>query len=213
MLDDEDGAFAALFPEEAPLSILTRPRMQPTVQYDGPNDANATVEDLGLDFYAEVDGRKARVLGLDLDIHAGLDLELDPATGTLDIPVDVDPANVETTVTAAELTPGEEEAIQENFAGLLQTILETVAGSLLQGLSYALPSYNGFGLTSLETAPAGAQADWLGLFAQVGEVAYSSKGCGEDGGCSGGCSGAGLPGLGRWLLAGVAGLVIARRRR
>ncbi|MFH1469346.1 MAG: hypothetical protein ABIO70_33485 [Pseudomonadota bacterium] len=216
MLDgsDEDGPFDQLFPENAGMAIVTRPEGQPLANLSGDHDVDITVETLGLDFFADVDGRRAKVLGIDLAADIGADLVLDGSTGLLEVLLDLSPENIIPTVTSCELTAGAEPLVEANFGGLLQTILDAVVGDALSGLSFQLPSFEGLGLSSIDTAAAGTQADWLGLFANLGPVAYEG-GCDDSGGGCGssGCSGAGAVRAPWLLLALGAGLVARRRRR
>jgi len=210
---DNEGPFDELFPENADMAIVTRPEGQPLAALDGEHDVDITVETLGLDFFADVDGRRAKALGIDLAADIGADLNLDSATGMLDIALDLAPENIVPTVTSCELTAGVEPLVEENFGGLLQTILDAVVGDLLSGLSYQLPSFSGLGLTSIDTAAAGNQADWLGLFANLGPVAYEG-GCDDSGeGCgSSGCAGVGAV-RAPWMLLALGAGLAARRRR
>ena len=57
------GSYNDLFPTAAPLVMETRPTLPPVASFDGAHDINATVEGLGLDMYAELDGRLMRIVG------------------------------------------------------------------------------------------------------------------------------------------------------
>lgn len=197
------------------MTIVTRPMAPPQVNYAGSHDLDVDIQDLGVDFYAELDGRTARIVGLDLDAQAGVDLNLDAVTGNLAIALDLDPDNVVPAIGYNELKPEANDSILEKFSGLFQTILDTLVGSLLDSLAFALPAFNGIGLTDLQVAGAGAQGDWLGMYAWIGEVTYGAdgSGCGGDSGCGGGCSGgcASNPAAAvGW--ASLLAFVLARRR-
>jgi len=213
-----EGAFDILFPDNDDMAIITRPVQQPMADLAGDHDVNLSVEELGLDFYAEVDHREARVLAIELNADIGADLELDGATGELAVALDLAPENILVGVTAAELTVGVEEQVVENFGALLETIIGAVAGDALSGLTFNLPAMEGMGLTSLDAATAGNSEDWLGMYADLGPVAYEG-GCDKDGGCSGdsGCSGGGCSGSGPvrapWALLALGACLLARRRR
>lgn len=208
-------AFEEIFPEPKPLTIVTRPRNVPAADLDSANDVGLVVQDLGVDMYGEVDGRQALVLGLDLDANVGADLNLDAATGNLDIALDLSAENIVATVRSNELAASATSDIESGFGGLLDTILGMLGGSL-SGFSTALPSYEGIGLTDIQVGAAGGSGDWLGVFAWVGSVTYPSTGCDESGGtsCDTGC---GVPGSNpaRWglLPAALAFLALRRRRQ
>jgi len=175
--EGDEGQFDQLFPDPQDMAIITRPVSQPLAALDGAHAVDLEIDELGLDFFADLDHRKALVLGLDMDVTVGADMELDASTGELAAVLDLDPSNFGISVRSAELTPGVEEAIVENFGGLLDTILGAVLGGTLDGLTFSLPALEGLGLTSLEAGTAGSSGDWLGLYAQLGEVSYG-------GGCS-----------------------------
>ncbi len=214
---DDEGPFDELFPENQDMAIVTRPEQQPMAALEGTHDVEIAIEDLGLDFFTDVDHRQARVLALDLTANVGADLALDGTTGELAIELDLGPDAITPTVTSCEIAADAEELVLENFGGLLQTILDTVVGDLLTGLSFNLPSFEGMGLTELSTAPAGSASDWLGIFAKLGPVTYengcdSEGGCDSGDGCDSGCSGSG-PVRAPWLLLAMAACLLARRRR
>lgn len=209
-------AFVDIFPEGKPMTIVTRPMAAPVVNYSGSHDLDVAIKQLGVDFYANLDGRDARIVGLDLDAPAGVDLDLNGTTGDLGIIVDIDPTKVTPSVSYNELAAEANDTIKDKFAGLFQTILDTLVGSLLDSLSFALPSFNGIGLERLEVSAAGGQSDWLGLFAWVGEVTYGADGgCGGCGGDSGSCSGGGCASspAAPFGWATLLAFVLSRRRK
>ncbi|HHO50099.1 MAG TPA: hypothetical protein ENK18_04315, partial [Deltaproteobacteria bacterium] len=71
--------YRELFPEAAPLLIRTTPRQPPRAVVGGGHDLEVALDDLGVDFFAELDGRMARVLGVGLEGPIGLDVPFDPA--------------------------------------------------------------------------------------------------------------------------------------
>ena len=217
---DDEGPFDQLFPENMDMAIVTRPVEQPMANLEGDHDVDFSVNNLGLDFIAEVDHRKARVLALDLQANIGADLELNPTTGELAINLDLGEGAIVPSVSSCELAVDASELVIENFGGLLDTIIGMVAGDALSGFTFNLPAFEGMGLTELNTATAGSAGDWLGVFAKLGPVAYEggcdeSGGCDTGGGCSGGgCSGAGpVPKRAPWLLLALGAGLLARRRR
>ncbi len=211
---DDEGPFDTLFPENQDMAIVTRPVNQPLANLEGAHDVDISVEDLGLDFITDIDHRKARVLALDLQANLGADLALNPATGELAIEIDLGEGAIVPEVSSCEIAADASELVIDNFGGLLDTIIGMVAGDALSGLSFALPSFEGLGLTEIATAPAGSQSDWLGIFAKLGPVSYEN-GCDESGGCDtgGGCSGTGpVPKRAPWLLLALGAGLLARRR-
>jgi hypothetical protein len=213
---DAEGPFDVLFPENQDMAIITRPVNQPMANLEGSHDVDLAIEDLGLDFITAVDHRQARVLALDLQANIGADLALDGTTGELAINLDLGEGAIVPEVGSCEIAADAADLVVENFGGLLDTIIEMVAGDALSGLTFNLPAFEGLGLTSLDTAPAGASADWLGIFASLGPVTYEG-GCDEEGGCdsgdgcSGGCSG--VPSRTPWFFLALGAGLLARRRR
>lgn len=206
-------AFDELFPQSAPMLIQTRPKVAPTLEFDGEHDVGVAVDQLGLEFYGELDSRQALILGVDLDALAGLDLSLDGTTGELGIDVALSGDDVVPSVTDNEFKPDTSADIEDSFAGVFDTLVGSIIDGLVGNLAFNLPSFSGFGLTGLEVAPAGDASDWLGAYATLDQVEYESKGCGTDGGCSTGCSaGSTAPGAG-WLLVGMPLLIAGLRRR
>ncbi len=217
-------AFDSLFPESMPVGIQTRPRAAPTLALDGDNDVNIDVQGLGLEIYAELDGRQAQVLALDLGVEAGVDLNLDGATGELGIGVDLGTESMDCSVYANEFVPEANDAIADQCAGALGSIASTALGALISDLSFALPAFGTLGVSDLQTAATGPSADWLGLYAWIGEVSYgtgdTSLGCGgtdtgggtSSSGCEGGCA-AGGRSAERWALLAIPLALAALRRR
>ncbi len=214
-------AFDEMFEEAAPLLIVTRPTEPPLVNYTSAHDAAITVDNLGLDFIAEVDHRQSRVLGMDVAADVGADIALDGKTGTLDVIIDLGEDALDATVAANEFVPEYTAEIEADFSSTLSGLIGQFAGSLLDGLSYAIPGFEGIGLVALEIGPAGDGQDWLGAYAWLGEVPYKSSGCDDEGGCDsgkgcdkgceGGCTSGSIPGRGL-LLSLPLMLVLIRRR-
>ncbi len=212
-------AFDDLFPVSKPLVIQTRPRNAPVLDFVGEHDVAVTVDELGLEFYGELDHRQSMILGLDLAADVGIDLALDDATGELAVGVDLSSDAVGATVGVNEFKPDADADIEANFASVFDTLIGGVVGGLLEDLTFALPSMEGFGLTGLEISAAGDDSDWLGTYASVGIVPYastgctdSSGGCASSDGCGGGCASGG-PSGGKWSAFVFAfALAIMRRR-
>ena len=212
-----NDTYIDLFPEPQPMVITTRPAQPPTLVFDGDNDVGLAVDELGLDFYAELDGREARIVAMDVGLVAGADLDFNGATGELDVLVDLGTDALTAVVTDNEFKPGTEAAIEGNFAGLFDTLIGSIVGGLVEDIGFALPAFSGLGLTDLSLEAAGPDGDWLGGYAYIGPVTYGADaaGCGDEGGgdgCSGGCSASGTGG-GRMVLLGVLPLALVALRR
>jgi len=195
-------AFDELFPESSPIAMVTRPGAPPTAVYDGDNDIGVAVEALGLDIYADLDGRSTRILNLDLALEAGVDLEFDGATGDLGIGINLDADSFAVAVGHNEYAPDAGDDIAGNFAGVFDSLVGPLLDGLLgDSLAFTLPAFEGLGLTSIDVSPAGEYNDWLGLNAYVGLVPYESGGCDEEGNCDTGCEGGCASSSGRSRLA------------
>lgn len=216
------GAFDEVFDETQPMVIELRPGAPPVARADGPYDISVDAKDLALDMYAELDGRQALVVGIDLDIETGADLEFDGDTGLLEVVVDLTGDDLQATVRPNELVPGQEEAIASQVGTLFDTLAGPIIGDALSGLSFPIPAFGTVGLQSLDAAPTGPERDHFGFFANAGPVPYATGGCADGGGCgdggSEGCdSGCGPGGVasGRGLTLVLLPLLVAglRRRR
>lgn len=204
-------AFVDLFPESQPLTLRTVPRAPPTAAFDAGYDIGLALDDLDVEFYAELDGRQARMLDVALDGVVGADLAFDGNTGEMAIEIALEPDNLVPTVVYNEIVPDANDAILASFSDQLGGLLDTVLGGMLGDLAFALPTYTGIGLQDLQTSAAGTAGDWLGIYAWVGSVPYtSSEGC--DSGCGGGCTvgGTSVPAPPFWVAA--AALLLRRRR-
>jgi hypothetical protein len=179
-------AFKELFPESKPMVIETQPRRAPTLAFTVDNDVNVIIEELGLNFMAELDHRKARVLAMDLEVDAGVDLNFDGTTGGLGVIIDLGADAIESRVASNDFVPEATPAIEESFGTVFTGLVGGLVGDMIGDLNFNIPGFSGIGLTALSIAPAGLDGDWLGGYAWLGEVSYASAGCAEDG--SGGCS-------------------------
>jgi hypothetical protein len=201
-------ALAPIFPESAPVGVRLAPRKPPTSAFGAGHDVDVALRETGVEFIADLDGRKARVLTVDLDGPVGVDLAFDGATGQLDAAVDLDAESLTPSVSYNEFAPGKDDTIVAAFRGTFGTLLDTVVGGVLEGLGTSLPSFEGIGVQAIR---AGSTAEWLGVYAFVGEVDYvnADGGCGScAGGCAQGPAGA-MPHPGLVLL----GVLVLRRRR
>jgi hypothetical protein len=224
-------AFNSLFPEPSPMVIQTRPRSAPYLDFSGDNDVGILVDDLGLDFVAELDHRQARVMGMALDVDAGIDLGFDGNTGELAIAIELGSDSFISTVTDNEFVPQATEDIESSFSSVFNGLVGGLLGDALADMSFALPAFEGIGLSELKVTEAGENEDWLGAYAWVGPVPYESAGCGaggcgteegadpEAGGCgdaADGCSGGGCSvahGSRRWGLFMLPVFLILLRRQ
>jgi hypothetical protein len=193
-----------LFPVAKPLEIKTDPRRQPVAKWDGTHDVGLVIEDLGVEIFAEVDHRKAHVLGIALAVDAGLDLAFDGTTGKLDATVDLPTDAIVPTIHTNELVPGTEPALEKGLTGLIGTLAGDLLAGAIPELSFSVPAMDGLGLKTLEVGP-GGDGTWLGLWATIGPVPYT----GAEGGCGGGCNSGGLAGA----IAVATAFASVRRRR
>ncbi len=212
------GVYDELFPDPEPIKIITRPTTPPVGSVVGPSDLNIDVQDLGTDFYGELDGRQARLMRVDLDAEAGIDLEFDGTTGALAVLVGFGGENITAEVTYNELTPDANAQIADQLVGIVDQLVGPLLGSALEDLAFDIPSFEGFGLQEVAIAPGGSTGDRLGVYGAIGPVGYQSTGCGDG---SGGCdAGAGCEDTGcssgrvpvRLVFIGFA-LVLATLRR
>ncbi|MBN2800184.1 MAG: hypothetical protein JXX28_13675 [Deltaproteobacteria bacterium] len=198
-------AVGAVVNEDGPAIIRTVPSAPPVAKFDGGHDLDIVIDPLGLDLFAEVDYRMARPLSVDLLVDAGTDLILDSATGELKVVIDMGAGSVETRVVSNEFAPEATAQIEAELGPKVISLLEPLLGSFVGDMSFALPAFEGLGMTSLDATAAGPDGDWLGLWATLGEVSYGAEGC------SGGCSAVGSTAL--WWAALAGGVAIRRRRR
>ena len=212
-------AFVDFFEETVPLVIKTNPKEPPVLDMSTASDVGVDIHDLGLDFYAEIDGRQSRVIGIDISTVVGVDINLEDQTGALDIAVDINTDAVEAKVYFNEFLPStSNEAIEAEFVGQLDTILGLVdIQSLLGNLNLSLPAIvlgdASIGIQELLIKPSGGAQEDLTIFANLGTVPYGGSGCGADtgGGCGGGCSSTGNP-WGRSFLFLLLVMACVRRR-
>ena len=212
-------AFDEFFPTPKPIIISTSPNYPPVVRFDAENDITIDIPALGLNIYAEVDGRWARLVGMELDAVIGLDMTFDETTGEVNLLLSFDPEAIAVSVAYNELAPDANETIVEKFGTVFGSLVEPLLGGLLgETLSFSLGGIEGIGLTALETSPAGG-GDWLEVATGIGPVTYGGCG-GETGGCGGETGGeealecSSSPGQSRsmWLFS-LALLVAFRRNR
>jgi hypothetical protein len=217
-------AYEDLFPESAPLLIALRPGDPPVASVGGAHDVDVDIAALELDFYAQLDGRMARLVGTSLDLNTGVDINFDGKTGNLAIDVPISGDDLITSVTHNEFAPGEDQVIADSFGGLFDSIVGPLIGGLLaDATTFAIPSFGAFGLSEAEAAPSGAGGDMVGLFARIGEVPYGDPegglgcdkkgGCDSGSGCGGGCGGGGIPTNSLFFALPIFAAALRRRDR
>lgn len=210
--------FQEIAPETKPMWIGIRPAETLVASTSGSSDLNLSAPSLMMDMFAEIDGRKANVLGLNLNLEAGADLNFDGQTGILSVATDLTADDIRAKVAMNEFIPGAEPEIEANVGGLFESLAGPLLGDILSGLEFAIPSFGEIGVQSLELETGGTSGEWIGAYANLGEVPYGSGGCDDAGGCSdggegceGGCSSAG--GRGLTLLLFPLTVAFLRRRR
>ncbi|MEM6929585.1 MAG: hypothetical protein AAF602_21775, partial [Myxococcota bacterium] len=179
-----EGTYDALFEETVPVSLVTDPKAPPVVDLSGETDETVLIDPVGLVIEAEVAGRRARVLDIEVTGRLGADLDFDGQTGAIDIGLtEIGPDSVDVVVAHNDFAPDANDEVAANVKTLLTDIAGPLLDDQLEGVSLALdlPSFDGFGLQSLETAPSAADGSILGAYAEVGPVPYTSASC-TDGG-------------------------------
>ena len=151
------------------------------------------VENLGLDFFALTQDRQARVLGMGLDMDAGLDIEA-LGDGSLGIDVALDTAQLAPAVEYDEMLWPISDQIESQFGALVSGMVDPILDSVVGDLALGPYAFGGLGITSLEFVPAGPTGGYMGAFTALGVVDPTASceiagiGCGDGGGgCEGGC--------------------------
>ncbi|MEZ4319469.1 MAG: hypothetical protein R3F61_18280 [Myxococcota bacterium] len=206
-------SYGELYPDTKPLTIRTAPANPPITVASASHDLAVQVEELGIDFYAELDGRQAHALGMNVSPEVGLDVTFSNVFGTLEVDIAL-PESYNATLRGDPMVPDAEEVIV-NVENIVGTLAETaITGALGSSLSFELPTYDSpsgpnFGLRDLEIT--GTSGGWTTAEAAVGTVTYNNaQGC--DQGCQG-SAGCDTPGLSFSWGAGLFVLIGLRRRR
>jgi len=208
-------AFVDLFPETSALVIQTKPTTPLELNMGTAADLAIDVEELGLDFFAEVDGRQTRILTMGINTDVGVNIPFNNQTGDLAIDIDLNGNRVDPTLPYNEFLPDSADLIKDSFIDQFDTILGLIdIESLVGDFAFTLPSFNGVGLAELDFAGTGQNSEDFGAFASVGVVPYTGAGCGGEGdaGCGGGCSSNGRSTPRIALLIGVLMFGLVRRR-
>ena len=178
-------AFIELFPESEPMVLQIDPRVSPTLNMDVEDDVGIHVEEMGLEFYAELDFRQARILSVDIETDLGLNLPFDANTGEIRGEINIDSERISSTVQHNEFVPSASSDIETNFAEQIASVLNLIdLDSLTGDLQFALPSVRGIGITEINTSGNGVNQEDLGLFVAIGPVPYVGGCSSEDSGCT-----------------------------
>jgi hypothetical protein len=215
--------FDPLFPETTDMIFATRPEAPPILRTTGPNTANIEVNRLGLDMYAELDGRMSRMAGFDLSADAGVDVTFDGTTGEAGAAILFAPEDIGATVVFNDLVPEASTQMESGFSVIAQQLVAPLLGDALdQDLAFALPSFAGLGIDAGDVTAVGPISDFIGVFGTLGPVTYGADTTGEGcdlfgeggstdgGGCDLGCSSGRVPVRMAWL---ALPLLFAWRRR
>ena len=193
MVDEEERwELERVWLDEGSSMVLgTLPKRPPEVSPTGPNDINATVEDLGIEFYANTLDRMARIMTIDADIDAGVDL-VAPGDGSIALEVEIDTADLNPEVVYNEFVPHLSSQVESNFSEIMSGLLDTILGAVvdLDNLAFGPMLFAGMGLSHIETEAAGPAEDWLAVYATADILdpeGVGDLGCGDEGGCDGGC--------------------------
>ena len=225
MLELIGGSLGTILTEDGALALRIRAPTPPLATMGGPNGETATISlaDLEVDVLADVEGRMARIFGLQLSPTAGVTLEIN-AQGQLVPTLNFDPAQLEPELVYNELAPDANATVMN----LLPTLVEQLLPELTDAIpTIDLPDLGGLVLESAEFTPDGPAGDHLSVYATFGGQvqaggcgAIPGGGCGVDGGGLG-CSLAGSKKRGSaatflaspaMLMIGI-GALLARRRR
>ena len=184
------------FGDSETIAIRTVPKNVPTVDFNGANDLILGMEDLGLEFYAFTQDRLSRVMTVDVDVDAGMDI-VAPGDGSIAVEVSVDTADLSPLVSYNEFVPDLNEQIEQNFNDIMSGLLDTILDGFLSDLTFGPMLMMGIGLSGLDIAPAGTNNDWLGAYATIdildpegmGDIGCTEEGgVGCDSGCEDGCT-------------------------
>lgn len=177
--------------DNTPMLVRTLPESPPVARFDGPHDIDVDITGLNIEFYPVVYDRFANLASIAIDIAAGIDISL-AEDDALQIDVFLDTEHLNPRVTYNELAPSLDEALEQNFDSFVGVVIDMVAGSYLEGMKFALPTFSGMGLVGLDVLEVGESPtllDFLGAYALIGETdGGEGDGCDSCGG-SEGCTG------------------------
>lgn len=172
--------FGALFPESQPIGLDAKPTQPPTIAFDDDTPEIALVlEDFGLDFSAELDGRDTRLFQVGLNLDVGIDPGLSPTEFAPAILID--PDQIDYTEPYNELLPA---GFSAGLADFLPTILtQFLPDDVLPII--ALPDFYGLGLETVFWVP-DDEGEWQGGFMLIDVAGVTPM---EIPGCQGGSLG------------------------
>lgn len=185
------GALGKLgVPDGTPVLIVIKAYQPPTGDFGGGHDVNIHAKKVEISIFTEVQERTARIVALDLDATASVDLSVDPATSQLSVALNLDPANLVGSIAY-------DEPVGDAADGLIG-FLPTLAGTLGPQLAGAIPTIDlsnlgGVSLTDTEFDPqqgvGGSPNDTLSLYTALAAApggcnASGTGGCGISGGGS-----------------------------
>lgn len=177
--------------EAAPIQIVTIPRNPPISDPAGPHGLDVEVENLGLDLVAMTQDRLSRVVGLEIDVGAGVDLQ-GQGDGSVIASVALDTAHFHPHVCHNDLVPDLSGAIEQNFDSLIATLVEPALAGLLGDITLGPYSFGGLAVSSLDLVPAGPTEEYLAAYVNLGMTGSSisfDMGCGDGAsGCGEGCT-------------------------
>ena len=194
-LDNAEVLEEIFFMGPVAMVLRTVPESPPDARFDGANDINIQIDGLAIEFYPVMQDRLTRLAAVAIDIGVGIDLSIG-SDGALLIDLHLDTDNLNAQVTYNEIAPQLNEVLETNFPSFVGTIINTVGGSLLEGIAMALPTFSGLGAVQLDLEAVGsspALLDFLGAYMLLGEstggTSSGCDGCGGEGGCdTAGCA-------------------------
>lgn len=225
MLELIGGSLSTLLTDDGAMAIQVTATEPPLATLGGPNGETAMISlaNMKIDLMADVQGRMARIVGLQLSPLAGATLAFN-ADGQLVPTLNFDTSDLQAQVGYNELAPD----VNATILALLPTLVEQFLPTLTDAIPpIDLPDLGGIVLESAEFTPDGPQGDFLSAYATLGGQvsaggcsAVPGGGCGVDAGGLG-CSLSGQGARGHaasftaspaMMLVGIGALLVRRRR-
>ena len=225
MLELIGGSLSTILTDDGAMAIQVTATEPPLATLGGPNGETAMISlaNMKIDLMADVEGRMARIVGLQLSPLAGATLAFN-ADGQLVPTLNFDTSDLQAQVGYNELAPD----VNATILALLPTLVEQFLPTLTDAIPpIDLPELGGIVLESAEFTPDGPQGDFLSAYATLGGQisaggcsAIPGGGCGVDAGGLG-CSLAGQGARGNaasfmaspaMMLVGIGALLVRRRR-
>jgi hypothetical protein len=155
-------SFSALFPEPVPASLRLGSSAPPTIVFDDDVPFIIDLADLGIETYAELSGRQARITKLSLPEPIGIDPGISSEALALSISLDLADLRFEESFNET-IDPGFGDGLSDFIVGLLPTFLgSSDIDDLLPVI--AIPTFQGAGLEAVFWQP-DATGQWQGGFA------------------------------------------------